>query len=324
MRATRRITHLARQRLPHGLQEAGAAVVKWWGTRTSRWRMLPDVVIIGAQRSGTTTIFRLLSDHPQVLRPTIVKGVAFFDLNFDRGLSWYRGHFPLRATARLRGRGRRIVTFESSGYYLMHPLAPQRLAETLPDTKVIAFLRDPVVRAHSAHRHEARRGFESEPFERAIEIESERIAGEAERLAREPGYQSYEYQHHAYLERGDYAPQIRRWIEAVGPDRVYVVDAERFFSDPVAEFARMCEWIGLDPVNNPEVKAWNAAPRAPMSDELRERLEAHFEPRIRDLQAVLDELPSWPSGRRVFEQAAYGELSGSAGLEGAETTAERS
>lgn len=302
MRLSRRLTHAARGRLPRPL----AAGVTWalgrWGMLTARWRMIPDIVIVGAQRSGTTTLFRLLSEHPQVIRPTTSKGVAYFDLNYDRGFTWYRGHFPLLLTARLRSRGRTMMTFESSGYYMFHPLAARRIASDLPHARIVVMLRDPVDRAHSAHKHEFRRGFEDEPFEQAIAMEKSRVEGEAELLASNPPYRSFEHQHHAYVGRSEYAGQVRRLIDEAGADRVHVIDAERFFRDPSLEFAKLCDWLGLARGPATEVEAWNAAPRQAMSDQLREDLRRHFAPHNADLTMVLQQLPSWGSQGAPFEQ----------------------
>jgi hypothetical protein len=301
MKTSRRLTHRARDVLPLSVVRAAKGFVGRWGTLTARWRMLPEVVIVGAQRSGTTTLFRLLSDHPQVVRPTASKGMAYFDLNYDRGPRWYRGQFPLKLTASWRSRGRRRVTFESSGYYMFHPLAAERIAAELPDAKVIVMLRNPVDRAYSAHRHELRRGFETEEFEAAVELEPSRIAGEADRIRADPLYRSFEHQHHAYLGRGEYAAQIIRLHEALGRERTYVVDADEFFRDQAAEFAKLVSWLGLEePPPRPD-EAWNAQPREPLSDELRERLMAHFAPYDEELSRVLGWTPSWRSGQPLEE-----------------------
>ena len=93
-------------------------------------------------------------------------------------------------------------------------------------------VREPVERAYSAHRHELARGFETEPFEQAVELEAERIAGEVEQIMADPTYESFHHRHHAYLARSRYSEQVQRFIDALGPDRVYVVDADAFFTDP--------------------------------------------------------------------------------------------
>src|ERR1035438_7721757 len=133
-------------------------------------------------------------------------------MNYGRSLGWYQAHFPLAARAR-RLQGSTAITpltFESSPYYMFHPLAPARIARDLPGVKLLVLVRDPVERAYSAHAHELARGYETEPFEQALELEDQRLAGEAERIVSQPGYHSHSHQHHAYLTRGLYADQIGR------------------------------------------------------------------------------------------------------------------
>lgn len=291
----RRLIHNLQAAVPGRLTSSAKRVVRAWGRLTATGRMLPDFIVVGAQRSGTTTLFRLLSAHPQVLRPTISKSVAYFDLNYERGFRWYRSHFPLQLTARLRGSGRKVVTFESSGYYMYHPLAPYRIAEDLPEVRVIVMLRDPVDRAHSAHQHEVRRGFETLPFAEAIRREAERLQGEVERLRSEPSYHSIEHQHHSYLGRSQYGPQLTTLIDAVGPERIFVVDADRFFLDLKEEFSRLCVWLGLDAPTTVEERVWNAAPREPLDPEIRKQLQRRFTESNVELSVRLAELPAWGS-----------------------------
>lgn len=302
MNLGRRVVRWIRGRLPTGAEQATRRAALRLGVLTAGGRMLPTFVIVGAQRSGTTSLFRLLSEHPQVVRPTLSKGMAFFDLNYAKGLRWYRGHFPLRRPAELLRRRRDLVTFESSGYYMMHPLAARRLAADLPNVKVVAMVRDPVDRAHSAHRHESRRGFEDEDFETAIELENDRTEGESARIVSEPGYESFELQHHAYLARGRYAEQLDRYAAELGRDRIYVVDADQFFNDPRAEFDRLCDWLGLDRHYLSDVSAWNAAPRSAMPDALRETLGDHFAIHDTRLEPFLGRRPSWRSESPIAEQ----------------------
>lgn len=296
MKASRRLTNRARTLLPRSVVRAVKQLIGAWGRLTARWRMLPAVVIVGAQRSGTTTLFRLLSDHPEVVRPTTSKGMAYFDLNYHRGPRWYRGHFPLRLRWPRRSGDRRRLTFESSGYYMFHPLAAGRIAADLPEAKVVVMLRNPVDRAYSAHRHELRRGFETEDFETAVDLEPGRVAGAQDRLRDDPSYRSFEHQHHAYLSRGEYAPQVSRLFETVGRERTYVIDADEFFRDQAAELAALCSWLGIEEPAAESSEAWNAQPREPMPDALRARLMAHFEPFDEELARVLGRTPSWRSG----------------------------
>ena len=97
--------------------------------------------------------------------------VHYFDADYGRGLDWYRSHFPRPAHARSAAQavGTQPVAFESSPYYMFHPLAAERIFRDLPGAKLLVLLRDPVERAYSAHAHEVAWGFETEPFEQALD-----------------------------------------------------------------------------------------------------------------------------------------------------------
>ncbi len=265
------------------------------GRATSRLRMTPDFLICGAQRCGTTSMYQALRQHPAVLRPVARKGVHYFDVHYDRGLSWYRSHFPLGVTARRHAHkvGMAVQTFESSPYYLFHPLSAERIAADLPGVKVLVLVRDPVERAYSAYSHEVARGHECESFERALELEGSRLAGEEARLAAEPTYRSHSHQHHAYIGRGRFVDQITRMEAAVGADRMLVIDAEDFFTDPDPVWADVVRHLGLPPAPNPQFRRYNARPRSALEPALRRTLEERFTDSDGRLTQWWGQIPSW-------------------------------
>src|SRR5690606_18962507 len=165
------------RRLPGGpavrtAKQTALSVTMTTGRMTSVARTLPSFLIMGAQRCGTTSMYRALAQHPLLHKPVLRKGVHYFDTGYWRGLQWYRAHFPMKVGVALLNRrfGGRPLAFESSPYYLFHPLAGERIAADLPGVKLLVLVRDPVERACSAHAHELARGFETEEsFERALE-----------------------------------------------------------------------------------------------------------------------------------------------------------
>ncbi len=260
---------------------------------TSPMRMTPDFLIVGAQRSGTTTMFKTLAQHPGIARPFLKKGVHYFDKSYASGPQWYRGNFPVAATSRARRLGAAALTYESSPYYMFHPLAPTRIAQDLPGVKLVVVLRDPVERAYSGHAHELARGYEAEPFERAVALEPERLAGERERMVAEPGYDSLHWQHHAYLTRGQYHEQLVALEQLVGRERLCVVDSADFWQRPQEVFPDVLSFLGLPPHPGTVFEQHNARSRAPMSPELRTRLEEHFAPHDEALARWWGRVPSW-------------------------------
>ncbi|MFI6574628.1 sulfotransferase [Nocardiopsis sp. NPDC050513] len=263
------------------------------GGVTSAARALPDVLICGAQRSGTTSLFKALARHPAVTGPTLRKGVHYFDVGYARGVDWYRACFPMRASLRAR-RGRpRVLAMESSPYYLFHPLAAERIASTLPGVLVVVILRDPVERAYSAHAHESARGFETEPFERAIGLEEKRLSGEEERLLADPGYYSFAHQHHAYLARGRYADQLARFERQLGRERLHVVDYGDLFDGTARALAGIERFLGLPPGPGAPPGRHNARRRSSMPEPLRAELTARFAESDTRLAAWWGRTPSW-------------------------------
>jgi hypothetical protein len=204
-----------------------------WTSATAPLHAWPSFVIIGAQRSGTSSLYQWLCTHPAVL-PTADPEVHYFDDSYGRGRRWYRAQFPLRAPGRTTG--------ESTPFMLFHPLAPGRVVRDLPDTtKFIVVLRDPVQRALSHYWYTRARGLEDEPLARALDLEKARTRGEMQRLL--DGEPSPALHRFSYVARGEYAPQLRRWFDTVGSQRVLVLESERLFSQQsqrdVTDFLRL-------------------------------------------------------------------------------------
>ncbi|TMR21612.1 sulfotransferase domain-containing protein [Nonomuraea turkmeniaca] len=267
------------------------------GRLTSGARVLPSFLIVGAQRCGTTSLYRALAHHPLLLKPVLHKGVHYFDVGYRRGISWYQGHFPLRVGAALLERryDGRALAFESSPYYLFHPLAGERIAADLPDVKLIVLVRDPVERACSAHAHELARGFEKEShFEYAVELEAGRLAEAEELLRASPHTLHHSHRHHAYVARGRYADQLDRLEPLFGRDRILVLDSHRFFRDPGPVYDRVLEFLGVPHLGYPVFEQHNgrALPR-PVPRALGGALRERFEPYDARLVRWLGEEPSW-------------------------------
>jgi hypothetical protein len=278
---------------PEPLTRLGRNAYARMGTATARLRLEPAFIMIGAQRCGTTSLFRALCAHPQVVPPTFRKGINYFDLNYYRGARWYRGHFPVAELARRRtARDGGPVAFEASGYYMYHPWALERLARDLPAAKLVVMLRDPVERAYSAYKHEYARGYEHESFETALALEDGRLEGEIERMRADPTYESFSHRHHSYRHRGYYADQLERAFEFFPHEQVHIIDSEAYFGGPAREFQRLLAFLGLRPFE-PVFGAWNGRPGPPMPPGGRGMLDEHYASQHERLAKLLGHSPSW-------------------------------
>ena len=278
---------------PTRLVQAGSALLGRWSAQS---RVLPSFLIAGGQRCGTTSLYLALAAHPAVLKAVLHKGVHYFDVDYHRGIDWYRGHFPLRSTARrVTDRfGVQAQAFESSPYYMYHPLAAERIAAALPDVRIIVLVRDPVERAYSQYVHEVARGFETErDFGVALAREKGRLAGQERRLCDDPGYHSHAHQHHAYVERGQYVEHLTRLAAVFGRQRIHVVESELFFTTPEPVYDSILTFLGLPDFGYPRFARHNARARGPMPDDVRRRLTEHFVPYTERLAGWLGFRPSF-------------------------------
>ena len=224
---------------------------------------LPNFLIIGAQKAGTTTLYHLLRGHPAIFMPE-VKEPGFFIRGFpdpvrfqtlrrpddgrtattigSRGAAWstleeYAALFEPGAELPLRG--------EASTPYLPSPYAARRIAEVLPDIRLIVLLRDPVERAFSAYTYNLSRGTEPAPtFAEAVASE---LRGERDDWV-------YGWR---YLYTGRYAEHLRRYLDLFPRERLAVFRFEELRADSGAVFADACRFLGVEPVAaraTPEVR----------------------------------------------------------------------
>ena len=187
----------------------------------------------------------------------------------------------------------RALAFESSPYYLFHPLALERIAADLPGVQLIVLVRDPVERAYSAHAHEFARGFETEPFARAPDLEATRLAGEVERMVGDAAYESRAHRHQAYRSRGEYAAQLARAETLLGRGRIHVVDSHRFFAEPEVVLDEVLTFLGVRTRVATPFDRHNARPRLPLDPGLARELRAHFAPHDAALEPWLGGPPTW-------------------------------
>ena len=131
----------------------------------------PDFMIIGAMRSGTTSLYNYLIQHPKII-PASEKEIHFFTLHYERGLSWYQEQFEKNFPNFSLNKSNEFLTGEGTPAYIRHPEAPKRIAEILPNIKFIALLRNPVERAYSNYKLRVRLGREKLSFKEAIKKQS--------------------------------------------------------------------------------------------------------------------------------------------------------
>jgi len=222
--------------LPEPARKLLRGAYRSYGRATARLRPLPDFLILGAQKAGTTALYAYLRWHPHITGPSF-KEVSFFDRHYARGERWYRAHMPVRRSG---------IVGEASPSYLFHPLAPERVARILPNARLIALLRNPVDRAFSHYQHEVALGREQLSFEEALAGEGERMRGEVERMLEDPRYFSHAWWNYTYAARGRYAEQLERWFAVFPRDQLLVLLTDELASDTAGTYGRTLDFLGVE------------------------------------------------------------------------------
>lgn len=195
-------------------------------------RRLPNLIIGGAQKSGTTSLHRLLASHADVYfppAPAAPQEIHFFDIdaNFRKGLGWYAELFSGQ-------RGEAFVA-QTSPLYLYLPQVPGRIHAALPDVRLVFILRNPVDRAYSHYWHEVRYGWEWLPFEAALDGEAERIS------------QSFDARrHYSYVDRGRYAAQLRRFEEHFPRSQILLLRHDDLKADVASVCRQLADFLAID------------------------------------------------------------------------------
>jgi hypothetical protein len=273
---------------------------------TSQIRLLPDFIIIGTQRGGTTSLYYYLTAQPGIVR-ALMKEVHFFDDHFEEGLNWYRAQFPSSLQKHYAEwiRKGHFLTGESSPYYLFYPPAPKRIAEVVPNAKLIVLLRNPVDRAYSHHWLVTLEGKEKLTFADAIACEEERLAGEHEKIVANEHYVSFNHRHYSYLARGIYLDQLQHWMQHYPREQFLILRSEDFYKDIPTVFKQTLDFLGVDSstidttkqfkqYREPHPRGYKNEEKPPRMDpKIREQLIEYFRPHNARLYEFLGRDMGW-------------------------------
>lgn len=180
---------------------------------------LPNFLLIGAMKAGTTSLYHYLQGHPQIFVP-LYKAPEFFvaESNLRRGVDWYRKQFA--------GAGPDVVAVgEASNAYAKYPKfdgVPERIAAHIPDVRLIYVVRDPIARIRSHYQTRFAEGIEKAPFEEAV------------------------FANPIYLNYSRYAFQIDQYLQHFPREQLLVITAEDLRNDRRATIQNVYEFLGVD------------------------------------------------------------------------------
>ena len=254
---------------------------------TSPLRVLPNYLIIGAKKCGTTELYSYLTQHPAVA-PALKKEINYFDALYSMNRNWYRSFFPtvFERSRIQKAAGQPFMTGEATPDYLFDTDAIARIHETIPGVRMLAILRNPIDRAYSHYNHNLRAGLESLSFVEAMEAEQERVSEDSELYF-------FHKTNLGYAQRSTYINQLEDWAKVFDKSQFCVLKSEDLYEFPERTLTRAFEFLGLNYVAPREFKKLNTAPYPDMDPEVRARFAAHFQADNERLYEFLGEDFGW-------------------------------
>lgn len=192
--------------------------------------VLPNAIILGGAKCGTTSLFEYLAQHPEVC-VSRCKEVRFFDRQWEKGPRWYRANFSPSA-------GEHVV-LEATPFYLVRPEVVERMRQTLEQPRFIVMLREPVARAYSHFNHFRLAGLETLCLEEALALEKDR------------------HSRFGYRNASAYAPHVERWLAAFPRECFLFLKSEDMFAAPRSTFERVAAFLGIAPNAEIDFRARN-------------------------------------------------------------------
>lgn len=224
---------------------------------------LPTFLILGAAKSGTTSLYHALRQHPDVFMPAVkepryfayvddpppMTGPGDRESNEAAGAVYtWKDYCALFAEAEASAIG------EASVNYLYSPTAPRRIHERLPDAHLIVVLRNPIDRAYSHYLHLLRSGREPlDDMQAALDAEDERVAA------------GWEWSWH-YRRMGHYGAHVERYLEVFDRSQLHVYRFETLADDPTGLAQRVFRVLGVDPTFEPVDRGRRRSTGVPRSD----------------------------------------------------------
>ena len=256
---------------------------------TSSLRVLPNLLVIGAVRSGTTSLYHNLAQHPCITKSAYDE-IGFFDDNFHLGLNWYRSMFPTKFhKEKIIKKYGKFLTYDVTPFYIYNERVPERIYNLLPDIKLIAVLRNPVDRAYSNYHLSKRESRITESFEEIIEKEKRNLI----HINRNDKEEYYKFVHTSLLARGFYAEQLERWYKIFPKKQIMIIKSEEFAAETNKIMNKIFEFLELKKHYMKNVVKKNEAHYVPMRKETRKMLIDYFYPHNKKLYSILGRNFDW-------------------------------
>ena len=257
---------------------------------TSPLRVLPDFFVIGPGRTGTTSLFYYLDQHPS-LSKSAYDELGFFDVNFHLGLHWYRSLFPSIFTKfRIKSKTNFFMTYDVTPSYVRRPWIARRIKKLFPNSKLIIVLRNPIDKTYS-HYYLSTISGETRNFEEVIKKDMDDISKWNVSL-KDDNYFATKVEN-SKLARGFYVEQLLPWFELFPKNQILIISSEELASNTKNVMSEIFKFLNLPDYKIPNIEKVNVSKYSKMNPDTRKILIDFFKPYNEQLFKFLDRKFDW-------------------------------
>jgi hypothetical protein len=252
---------------------------------TSSSRVLPDFIIIGTVRSGSTSLYYNICEHPSVL-PAAYDEIGFFDSNYHLGIEWYQSMFPKQKDMdKIKKNTGFAITGEDTPFYFWKKEAIDRIFQCLPSVKIIAIFRNPVDRAYSNYNLGVRMNTEKSTFEETIDEEIEFLENNLFRDSID--------RKRSYVTKGMYEKQIKSWFDVFPREQIHILSTEEMEQKPQETLLKIFKFLEIPEyiIKNPQKQ--KSAKYEKMNGRTREKLLDYYQPFNEKFFKIINQRFDW-------------------------------
>ena len=254
-------------------------------------RVLPDFLVIGAKRCGTTSLFYHLPEHPCISKSPH-DNMGFFNDNFHLGVNWYKSFFPTIFTRnKIKSEFGNFLAFDVTTTYMEEESTANNVYQTKPNMKIIVILRNPVDRTYSQYHLNLREKAEKRSFEDVLEENMNRLDKEShERYEIKPKFSA---EGNNYLKKGLYAQQLRHWLKIFPRENILILSTEEFESNQQAIYNKIFEFLNISQFEVKNTEKMEKGSYSQMKSETRSLLLDYFRPHNNELFKLINKKFDW-------------------------------
>ena len=271
---------------------------KLYRKMTSRLRQLPDFIIIGAGRAGTTALYSYLIQHPLIAAASTdnnesVADLHFFEYIISNNIQWYKSHFPILFSKSNKHKNS-FITGEYTSTYMYHPDVPKRIFNLLPKIKLIVILRNPIDKVYSTYQQQFRFGEYTTSFEDTINAEFRRI--DLNKDFPELNSNNYDFENFVaqnIIRHGVYADYLETWLKIFDRKQILILNSDDLKKSTKETLRRVFNFLNVSNYDIKDTSQVNVGKYPTINKITRKKLIEFFKPHNQRLNKLLDTEFNW-------------------------------